>query len=88
MVGKIVRIKDDLNTRYIKIKEFDGYTYSGYGFAITNSDVGFLCNYISNVMTISKDYESCFESITEVEFNRSFDQMINSMRYKHMQEML
>ena len=28
------------------------------------------------------------EIIDEVTFNRTFDQMINNMRYKHMQEML
>jgi hypothetical protein len=88
MIGKIIRIKDDLNTRYIKIKEFDGYTYSGYGFAITNFDVGFMYNFTSDVLTVTKDYEPSFEIINEVEFNRSFDQMINNMRYKHMQEML
>ena len=88
MIGKIIRIKDDLNTRYIKIKEFDGYTYSGYGFAITNFDAGFLYNFVSDAITISADYESCFEIINEIEFNRSFDQMINNMRYAHMKEML
>ena len=46
-----------------------------------------MCNLISEVLTI-EDYLDKMEVIDEVTFNRTFDQMINNMRYKHMQEML
>ena len=87
MVGKIVRIKGDVNTKYVKIKEIVEDGYVGYGFSITNDDIGFMCNLISEVLTIEDDLDK-MEVIDEVTFNRTFDQMINNMRYKHMQEML
>lgn len=87
MIGKIVRIKDDVYTKYIKIKEIVDEGYVGYGFSIANGDVGFMCNLISEVLTIDNYLENA-EIIDEVTFNRTFDQMINNMRYKHLQEML
>ena len=87
MVGKIVRIKGDVNTKYVKIKEIIEEGYVGYGFSITNDNIGFMCNLISEVLTIEDDLDK-MEIIDEVTFNRTFDQMINSMRYRHMQEML
>ena len=87
MIGKIVRIKGDVNTQYLKIKEIVEEGYVGYGFSITNDAIGFLCNLISEVLTIEDDLDK-MEVIDEVTFNRTFDQMINNMRYKHMQEML
>lgn len=87
MVGKIVRIKGDVNTQYLKIKEIVEEGYVGYGFSITNDAIGFMCNLISEVLTIEDDLDK-MEVIDEVTFNRTFDQMINNMRYKHMQEML
>lgn len=87
MVGKIVRVKDDVYTHYVKIKEIIEEGYVGYGFSITNSDIGFMCNLISEVLTIDNYLEDA-EIIDEVTFNRTFDQMINNMRYKHLQEML
>lgn len=88
MVGKIVRIKDEFDTKYIKIKEESEDLYVGYGFVITNTELCFMSNYISESVTVDKGLQPQFEIIDEVTFNRSFDQMINSMRYKHMQEML
>ena len=61
--------------------------YVGYGFSITNDVVGFMCNLVSEVLTIEDDLDK-MEVIDEVMFNRTFDQMINNMRYRHMQEML
>lgn len=87
MVGKIVKIKEDVNTKYVKIKEIVEEGYVGYGFSITNDDIGFMCNLVSEVLTID-NYLDNAEIIDEVTFNRTFDQMINNMRYKHMQEML
>lgn len=87
MVGKIVRIKGDVNTKYVKIKEIVEEGYVGYGFSITSDAIGFMCNLISEVLTIEDDLDK-MEVIDEVTFNRTFDQMINNMRYKHMQEML
>lgn len=87
MVGKIVRIKEDVNTKYVKIKEIVDEGYVGYGFSITNDNIGFMCNLVSEVLTID-NYLDNAEIIDEVTFNRTFDQMINNMRYKHMQEML
>ena len=87
MIGKIVRIKGDVNTKYVKIKEIVEERYVGYGFSITNDAIGFMCNLISEVLTIEDDLDK-MEVIDEVMFNRTFDQMINNMRYKHMQEML
>ena len=87
MVGKIVKIKGDVNTKYVKIKEIVDEGYVGYGFSITNDAIGFMCNLISEVLTIEDDLDK-MEVIDEVTFNRTFDQMINNMRYKHMQEML
>ena len=88
MVGKIVRIKDEFDTKYIKIKEESEDLYVGYGFAITNAELCFMGNYISESVTVDKLLQPQFEIIDEVTFNRTFDQMINNMRYKHMQEML
>lgn len=87
MIGKIVRIKGDVNTKYVKIKEIVEEGYVGYGFSITNDAIGFMCNLISEVLTIEDDLDK-MEVIDEVTFNRIFNQMINNMRYKHMQEML
>lgn len=87
MVGKIVRIKGDVNTKYVKIKEIVEEGYVGYGFSITNDAIGFMCNLISEVLSVKDDLDK-MEVIDEVMFNRTFDQMINNMRYKHMQEML
>ena len=87
MIGKIVKIKGDVNTKYVKIKEIVKEGYVGYGFSITNDVVGFMCNLVSEVLTIEDDLDKV-EVIDEVMFNRTFDQMINNMRYKHMQEML
>ena len=87
MVGKIVKIKGDVNTKYVKIKEIVEEGYVGYGFSITNDAIGFMCNLISEVLTIEDDLDK-MKVIDEVTFNRTFDQMINNMRYKHMQEML
>ena len=87
MVGKIVRINGDVHTKYVKIKEILEEGYVGYGFSITNDAIGFMCNLISEVLTIEDDLDK-MEVIDEVTFNRTFDQMINNMRYKHMQEML
>lgn len=88
MVGKIVKIKDEFDTKYIKLKEESEDLYVGYGFVITNAELCFMGNYISESMTVDKESQSQFEIIDEVTFNRTFDQMINNMRYKHMQEML
>ena len=88
MIGKIVRIKDEFDTKYIKIKEESEDLYVGYGFVITNAELCFMGNYISESMTVDKESQAQFEIIDEVTFNRTFDQMINNMRYKHMQEML
>ena len=87
MIGKIVKIKGDVNTKYVKIKEIVEEGYVGYGFSITNDVVGFMCNLISEVLSIEDDLDK-MEVIDEVMFNRTFDQMINNMRYKHLQEML
>ena len=87
MIGKIVRIKGDVNTKNVKIKEIVEEGYVGYGFSITNDAIRFMCNLISEVLTIEDDLDK-MEVIDEVTFNRTFDQMINNMRYKHMQEML
>lgn len=86
MVGKIVKIKEDVNTKYLKIKEIVEGVHIGYGFSITNDIVGFMCNLISEVFTVDEDLDK-MEVIDEATFNRTFDQMINTMRYKHMQEM-
>ena len=88
MIGKIVRIKEDFGTKYIKIKKESEDLYVGYGFVTTNAELCFMSNYISESMTVDKVLQSQFEIIDEVTFNRTFDQMINNMRYKHMQEML
>lgn len=88
MVGKIIRIKDEFDTKYVKIKEESEDLYVGYGFVITNAELCFMCNYISESITVDKGLQPQFEIIDEVTFNRTFDQMINNMRYKHMQEML
>ena len=58
MVGKIVRIKGDVNTKYVKIKEIVEEGYVGYGFSITNDAIGFMCNLISEVLTIDISFNS------------------------------
>ena len=88
MIGKIVRIKGDVNTKYVKIKEESEDLYVGYGFITTNTELCFMSNCISESITVDKGLQPQFEIIDEVTFNRTFDQMINNMRYKHMQEML
>lgn len=88
MVGKIVRIKEDFGIKYIKIKKESEDLYVGYGFVTTNAELCFMSNYISESMTVDKVLQPQFEIIDEITFNRTFDQMINNMRYKHMQEML
>ena len=64
-------------------------------YAELKEGVNLICNAVKttlgprgkNVLTIDNYLENA-EIIDEVTFNRTFDQMINNMRYKHMQEML
>ena len=87
MIGKIVKIKDDFGVSYIKIKKRIDENYVGYGFTIAHNDLGFMGNTVSEMLSFCELLDQ-WEIIDEVTFNRTFDQMVNDMRYKHLQEML
>lgn len=99
--GKIIKIQENSHCvpRYIKVKEVfqhgNKIIIRGYGFYSefteyrdsTFADWDFMQSHEFMLNNIGTEIEK-IHIINEVEFNRSFDQMINNMRYRHMQEML
>ena len=84
---------------YINVREIfrhgDKIIIRGYGFSsefteyadATWADWGFMISHEFRIENIEEEINK-ITIINEVEFNRSFDQMINNMRYEHMKEML
>lgn len=93
--GKLIKVQDDITT-YIRVREVfkhgDRIVIRGYGFSSEFTDATW------SHWTFMKYFEFDFDDIereikkitiiTESEFNSAFDEMINSMRYEHMKEML
>ena len=84
---------------YIKVDEVfkhgDKIIIRGYGFKseftpyrdATFAHWDFMQDFEFRLEDIVKEVEK-IHIINEVTFNKAFDQMINSMRYRHLQEML
>ena len=100
--GKLIRIDNAYaigTSIYIKVDELfkhgDKIIIRGYGFKseftpyrdATFAIWDFMQSFEFRLENIEREVEK-IHIIDEVAFNRSFDQMINSMRYRHMQEML
>ena len=99
-MNKIIKVQDFYGCPlYINVREIfrygDKIIIRGYGFSsefteyadATWVDWGFMVSHEFR----TEDIESEIKNITiinEVEFNRSFDQLINNMRYEHMKKML
>lgn len=97
--GKLIKVQDDslyYIPLYIRVREVfkhgDRIVIRGYGFSSEFTDTTW------SHWTFMKYFEFDFDDIereikkitiiTESEFNSAFDEMINSMRYEHMKEML
>jgi hypothetical protein len=100
--GKLIRIDNVYAlgiSMYLKVDEVfkhgDKIIIRGYGFKseftpyadATYAIWDFMQSFEFRLEDIEREIEK-IHIIDEVVFNRSFDQMINSMRYRHMQEML
>ena len=93
--GKLIKVQDDITT-YIRVREVfkhgNRIVIRGYGFSSEFTDATW------SHWTFMKYFEFDFDDIeqeikkitiiTETEFNSAFDEMVNSMRYAHMKEML
>ena len=96
--GKLIKVQDDIIT-YIRVREVfkhgDRIVIRGYGFSsefteyadATWSHWTFMKYFEFNFDDIEREIKK-IAIITETEFNSAFDEMINSMRYEHMKEML
>lgn len=96
--GKLIKVQDDIIT-YIRVREVfkhgNRIVIRGYGFS---SEFTEYADATWSHWTFMKYFEFDFDDIereikkitiiTESEFNSAFDEMINSMRYEHMKEML
>jgi hypothetical protein len=96
--GKLIKVQDDI-TIYIRVREVfkhgNRIVIRGYGFS---SEFTEYADATWSHWTFMKYFEFDFDNIereikkitiiTETEFNLAFDQLINSMRYEHMKEML
>jgi hypothetical protein len=96
--GKLIKVQDDI-TIYIRVREVfkhgNRIVIRGYGFS---SEFTEYADATWSHWTFMKYFEFDFDNIeqeikkitiiTETEFNSAFDEMINSMRYEHMKEML
>jgi hypothetical protein len=96
--GKLIKVQDDITT-YIRVREVfkhgNRIIIRGYGFS---SEFTEYADATWSHWTFMKYFEFDFDNIeqeikkitiiTESEFNSAFDEMINSMRYEHMKEML
>lgn len=96
--GKLIKVQDDIIT-YIRVREVfkhgNRIIIRGYGFS---SEFTEYADATWSHWTFMKYFEFDFDNIereikkitiiNETEFNSAFDEMINSMRYEHMKEML
>lgn len=100
--GKLIKVQDDIFYNiplYINVREVfkhgNKVIIRGYGFSSefteyvddTWSDWTFMKSFEFDFDRIEQEIKK-ITIITETEFNRSFDQMINNMRYEHMKKML
>jgi hypothetical protein len=100
--GKLIKVQDDIFYNiplYINVREVfkhgNKVVIRGYGFSSefteyvddTWSDWTFMKSFEFDFDRIEQEIKK-ITIITETEFNRSFDQMINNMRYEHMKKML
>ena len=100
--GKLIKVQDDnlyYIPLYIRVREIfrhgDKIIIRGYGFSseftpyadATYATWDFMQSFEFRLEDIEREVEK-IHIIDEVVFNRSFDLMINNMRYRHMQEML
>jgi hypothetical protein len=84
---------------YINVREIfrhgDKIVIRGYGFSsefteyadATWANWDFMTSHEFRIESIESEIKN-ITIINEVEFNRSFDQLINNMRYEHMKKML
>lgn len=96
-INKIIKVKGSYGyPLYINVREIfrSGYriVIRGYGFSSEFTDAtwvswDFMTSHEFRIENIESEIEN-ITIISEVEFNRSFDQLINNMRYEHMKKML
>ena len=96
--GKLIKVQDDIIT-YIRVREVFKHgsriVIRGYGFSSEFTDYAdatwshwtFMKYFEFNFDDIEREIKK-ITIINETEFNSAFDEMINSMRYEHMKEML
>ena len=96
--GKLIKVQDDIIT-YIRVREVfkhgDRIIIRGYGFRSEFTEYAdatwvnwdFMTSHEFRIESIESEIKN-ITIINEVEFNRSFDQLINNMRYTHMKKML
>jgi hypothetical protein len=96
--GKLIKVQDDI-TIYIRVREVfkhgNRIVIRGYGFSSEFTEYAdatwvnwdFMTSHEFRIENIEAEIKN-ITIINEVEFNRSFDQLINNMRYEHMKKML
>ena len=100
--GKLIKVQDDslyYIPLYIRVREIfrsgDKIIIRGYGFSsefteyanATWASWDFMPSHEFQIENIESEIKN-ITIIDEVTFNRSFDQMLNNMKYQHMQKML
>ena len=97
--GKIIKIQANSIPRYIKVRDVfqhgDKIVIRGYGFKseftkyydATFADWDFMQSHEFMLNNIGTEVEK-IQIITDVEFDKAFNEMINNMRYNHLKEML
>lgn len=99
--GKIIKIQENSYSvpRYIKVRDVfqhgEKVIIRGYGFYsefteyhdATFVDWDFMQSHEFMLNNIGTEVEK-IQIITDVEFDKAFNEMINNMRYKHLKEML
>ena len=99
--GKIIKIQENLHSvpRYIKVKDVfkhgEKVIIRGYGFYseftvyddATFADWDFMQSHEFMLNNIGTEVEK-IQIITDIEFDKAFNEMINNMRYNHLKEML
>lgn len=99
-MDKIIKVKSSYGySLYINVGEIfrngDKIIIRGYGFSSEFTEYtdaiwvnwDFITSYEFRIENIESEIKN-ITIINEVEFNRSFDQLINNMRYEHMKKML
>ena len=99
-MNKIIKVQDFYGCpKYISVRELfrhgDKIIIRGYGFCSAFTEYAnatwaswdFMTSHEFQIENIESEIKN-ITIIDEVTFNRSFDQMLNNMKYQHMQKML